>query len=294
MTDDINELRAEVLRRQKAANAKVARLTRKGVNLSNTKFDVRRNTSLVGTYNKRQLNSYLDKLNSFVHRSNAFVGGSSGTPIRRSVWSQYRKAERSYNDYVGRVSNRVDAVKLRSGNTVGQRKAILSDKHNRGIGNASKVPFNEIKRHAGNVTSEKAALALARDLDRKRSRKTVQKNLSASRRQFARMAKEIGDPDLARRVSDLTDYQFDILWNYEGFASDVSQRYEIAALTNRTPGEGKGNLGRAKLKNDSDAAHEIGEALQWAELLPKTQQEANKLAKEAGNKTKKKSVRRRL
>ena len=294
MADDINELRAEVLRRQKAANAKVARLTRKGVNISNTKFDVRRNTGLVGSYNKRQLSAYLDKLNSFVHRSNSFVAGDSGTPIRRSVWSQYRKAERRYNDHVERVSERVDSVKLRSGNTVGQRMSILSDKHNRGMGNASKVPFNKIKRHAGNVTSEKAALALARDLDRKRNRKTVQKNLSESRKQFAQMAKKIGDPDLARRVSDLTDYQFDILWNYEGFASDVSQRYEIAALTNRTPGEGKGNLSRAKLKNDSDAAHEIGEALQWAELLPKTQQEANKLAKEAGNKTKKKSVRRRL
>lgn len=294
MADDINELRAEVLRRQKAANAKVARLTRKGVNISNSRFDVRRNTGLVGSYNKRQLSVYLDKLNSFVHRSNSFVAGDSGAPIRRSVWSQYRKAERRYNEYVERASNRVDGVKLRSGNTVGQRKAILSDKHKQGIGNASKIPFNEIKRHPGNATSEKAVLALARDLDHKRSRKTVQKNLSASRRQFTRMAKEIGDPDLARRVSNLTDYQFDILWNYEGFATDVSQRYEIAALVNRTPGEGKGNLGRAKLKNDSDAAHEIGEALQWAELLPRTQQEANKLAKEAGNKTKKKGVRRRF
>src|SRR5690606_27809505 len=92
--------RAEVRRRQLAAQRKVNRLKNKGVEISGTPFDVRRNPSNISKYNKKQLNSYLNQLNSFVDRRNAFVGGVEGKPIPRRSWNAYKRVERAYQKAV--------------------------------------------------------------------------------------------------------------------------------------------------------------------------------------------------
>lgn len=259
--DEIEALRAEVRRRHKAATSKVSRLRSRGVELGDTGYDVRRDLSKIKRYNAPQLKSYLNQLESFVDRKNAFVPGDSGVPLPAAKWREYKRLEKQYN----RIGNREfetisDTVPFKPGmSTPRDRRERLSK---RALGAAVNSPYQEINRDSRNVTSVNALDKLTSQMRNKTSQTFLPRELSKSRRQLMDMLVEIGNSEYVDAVSDLSDHQFNVLWNYTSFATEISSDYEIMKLRAR------GEAERAHEKIHEDNTHAISDLLQWAGSIP--------------------------
>lgn len=259
MASELDELRAEVRRRQRAANNKISRLRANGIELSGTDYDVRRNAKLIGRYNRNQLNSYLGKLNAFNSRANSFVGGAEGAPIPRRVWSQYRKAEAKNNKQVmarlQRLSKTIIPGLGQSPLDLDQMRAPTR-KGMRGVG-ANKV-MRTVKREPRNVTGADAVAKLIKDFERRASPKVQKKLLRQSRRNALSLLGAMGADDLVNRIKKLDDSRLRILVEDTGFMEDAAQHYS------------------GVLESDNDAITDglsenkyadLLETIEWAEAL---------------------------
>lgn len=264
MDDELKRLRAEVVRRQRAANNKVSRLRAKGVRVAGTEFDVRRPLSNVANYNRRQLNAYINKLNDFTARENAFVPGDSGQPIRRSTWQRYTAAEKTYNDIGNAHGQRIGNIPIKgAGMTINERDATLLPNRRAAAGLAVNRPYEPVSRIPQRIANEKSAQILARDMERRTTQKYLPAKLKQGRYQLYEMLTAMGDADLIAEAKKLSDNQFDILWNYTSFATDTSQRYANRQLQARGVNE------RAQASIDENSITEIRESIQWAGTLPR-------------------------
>lgn len=261
--DELAALRAEVRRRHRAATSKVSRLRSRGVELGGSNFDVRRDLSKVKRYNAQQLKAYANQLNSFVTRSNAFVPGDSGVPIPAAKWREYKRLEKAFNERGQRHYTQIaDTFLPNAGMTVRQRDDTLRPTRVKAAGEPVKRPYEAINRSSHNITGPESLDVLMRDMQRRTSRDYLPGELAKSREQFMNMLTEIGNQEHIEAARKLRDDQFDTLWNYTSFATDVSRDYEIMKLRAR------GEQERAHEKVHEDNTHEIGEILQWATFLP--------------------------
>lgn len=257
---ELEALRAEVRRRHRAATSKVSRLRSRGVELGGSNYDVRRDLSKVKRYNATQLRAYANQLNSFVERKNAFVPGDSGVPLPAAKWREYKRLEKRYNEIGNREYSKVGEIFLpQPGVRVRDRRKILSQS---AIGEAVNAPYQEIDRQARGITSETALDRLTDQMRKKTSREYLPGEIAKSREQFMNMLTEIGNPEFIEAANKLSDDQFDTLWNYTSFATEISSDYEIMKL------KARGEQERAHEKIHEDNTHAINELLQWATFLP--------------------------
>lgn len=258
--DELARLRAEVRARHRAAGNKVSRLRARGVELAGTGYDVRRNAANIKKYNTRQLKSYLNELNSFNARTNGFVAGDSGVPLPAAKWREYKRLEKKYNQIGNREYEKVgDTFLPQAGVKVRDRRKMLSQS---ALGEAVHSPYQEINRRARGIVNEQALDKLTEQMRGKTSRDYLPGEIAKSREQFMDMLKEIGNPEYIDAANKLSDDQFDTLWNYTSFASEVSSDYEIMKM------KARGEEERAHAKIHKDNSDSISELLQWAELLP--------------------------
>jgi len=259
--DELDALRAEVKRRHKAATAKVSRLRTRGVELGGTGYDVRRDLTKVKRYNATQLRAYANRLESFVSRANAYVPGDSGVPLPAAKWREYKSLEKKYNQIGNREFDKVANTFLpQPGVRVKDRRKMLAQT---ALGEAVNQPYQEINRRSRNITGESALDQLTEQMRKKTSREYLPEEIAKSREQFMDMLKKIGNTEYSEAAENLSDDQFDILWNYTSFANEVSSDYEIMKL------KARGTQERAHEKIHEDNAHTINELLQWAQFLPK-------------------------
>lgn len=259
---DLDDLRAEVQRRQRAANAKVARLRRKGVILSDTKYDVRREPSNIQRYNARQLESYLGKLNEFTHRSNAFVPGVEGTPIRRSAWNAYARTEREYNKKAeGHYSQVKDTFVPQAGMKIAEFDAGVRSNRPGAKGGVSR-PLEPQRRQSFEIMDEKKLAKLRTALEKKTRKEFVPAELKKQRRQMMNAVSEFGDRELTKLAKTLTDEQLDTLWNYTDAPRDLFAGYHyMKLLAANKADEGQANV-------HENASYETRAWLEWAASLP--------------------------
>lgn len=258
--DEIARLRAEVRARHRAATQKVSRLRQKGVEINNTNYDVRRDLNNVKRYTGAQLKSYLNQLDSFVARSNGFVPGDSGLPIPIKKWRSYKATERQYNRIGDREYNKVaDTFLPNAGMKVRERRTILGKS---ATGDAVNSPYQEVNRSSRGITSLDALDKLNEQLKRKTSRDFLPGEIKRGRAEFTQMLVEIGNQQHIEAANKLSDEQFNILWNYTSFATEISRDYEIMKARAR------GEKERAHDKIHEDNTNAIDELLQWATYLP--------------------------
>lgn len=260
---DLNELRAEVLRRQQAAQRKVARLRRKGVNISGTPYDVRRNPENIGRYNSRQLQSYLNQLNSFVDRRTSFVGGVEGMPIPREKWQQYKRVEKAYRK---RAEAHYETVKdtfiPQSGLTVEGFDKKIRRKREPGKGGVPRPMELFSDRMPYEVLDEKKLARLQKNLEKKLQADYLPKEVKRSRKKMLQAVAEFGDKELTDLAKSLTDEQVDTLWNYTDAPRDIFSGYHYMRLLSA------GKADEAQANIHEDAAYETKVWLQWAKELP--------------------------
>lgn len=262
---NLERLRAEVLARHTAANRKVSRLRReKGVEVEGTSHDIRRDISKVKRYNTAQLNSYLKQLNSFTDRSTQFVAGKQGAPIPIQKWRAYEKVERKYNELVRSHDSQFgDTFVPTSGMTIAQRAAMMTPDKVVAHGTATAKPYSVLSRKPNRIKDAEALEKLRKDVEKKLSPDYLDKRIKQSRREMRDMLKVIGAPDLQAQADKLTDYQFNILWNYGGFAEAISASYAIVTSKNEK-GEARWHASMFE-----DRGRDAKQLLDWGGSIPR-------------------------
>ena len=268
---DINELRAEVLRRQQAAQRKVARLRRKGVDVAGTKYDVRREPTNIGRYNSRQLQNYLGQLNEFTSRRNAFVPGDEGKPIPASQWRAYKRTEKAYKALVEQHYDTVkDTFIPAAGRSVEGFDKKMRRKREPGKGGVPR-PLEAISDlESFQVVDEKKLERLQKRLEGKLKAEYLPSQLKAQRKKMRIAVAEFGDSELSKMAKDLTDYQFDILWNYTDAPRDLFAGYHFLQLLST------GKADEAQAAIHEDASEETRQWIEWAATLEPRQNRKNR------------------
>jgi len=259
--DDLEALRAEVRRRHKAATSKVSRLRSRGVEVSGTNYDIRRDLSKVKRYNATQLRAYATQLNSFVDRSNAFVPGDSGVPLPAAKWREYKRLEKRYNEIGNREFTKVENMFLPGSTTKVRERRQMLDKSALS-GGAMNDPYAEINRKSKGITSIEALERITEQMRSKTTREYLPSELKKSRAQLNEMLTTIGKAEYIEQANSLSEHQFNILWNYTNFANEISLDYEIMKARAR------GEKERVHEKLHEDANHAIADQLQWASFIP--------------------------
>ena len=253
---ELDDLRARVAKRRRDVTNKVGRIRRStGADVSGLSDDPRRDVSVVKKYNSKQLKSYLAKLDAFQSRSVGFVAGAGGVPIPKVKWQQYKNLEKQYNKIGENHEAKIADIFLpTAGMTLRQRNAMI---HPTAAGEVVNRPYSLVERDATQVPGRDQLEKLIIDLRRKTSKKFLPAAIKDARGQLNKMISMSG---MDLKVN-LSDSQFDTLWNYTNFATLVSLSYEMQKLR---------AAGAKERWHDSvveDASDDIGELLNWASGL---------------------------
>jgi len=260
---ELAALRAEVRRRRNAVTAKQARIKRElGIDVRAAGYDPRRDSKVIAKYTAKQLTSYLNDLDSFMSRKNNFVAGSGGSVIPRSDWQQYKKLENKYNNIGSKHFDAVSGIFIpTSGLTIRQRDATIRPDSIHAQGEIVNRPYSQTNRKPVNVKDAKALKKLISEMRKKVSPEYLKKQIKEGREQLNHMLTVIGNGDLVKRAENLTDSQFDVLWNYTNFATNVSGIY---AIMQKQTAESSDRWYASVIE---DYSSDIGELFSWAEQL---------------------------
>lgn len=224
----IEALRADVARKRRLATRKISRLKQqKGVYVSGTSADPRRDASGERRATSRELRAYSRQLSKFLDRKTQYVGDSSGRPVPAEKWKQYKSQEAAYNDKVHRYFESVADVKLPNGETVREYMAKTTPDHRQAGNAAVNAPYDPTVRQPKNIASKESLDKLTESMKKRNSADYFAKQNQMSKAQFKQMVEVINEPALSDAVDSLTDKQFAVLWNYTGFATGVSIPYEL-------------------------------------------------------------------
>lgn len=259
---DIARLRKELKQRVQAANRKVNRLEKQGIEITGTEFDPRRENPRIDRYNSNQVESYRAKLDAFVDRKNRFVGDTRGRPIPRSEWQAYKRAESRANRKSDNAFNKIKDVYVPSaGQTIAQREASTKSEFPRTANPAVNSPFNKITRKPEQLASRKALEALTKQQQAKVDPRYMEQFVADGRVQLEKMMKVINRPEMQERFDKLTTKQFHLIWGYTNAADDLSTDYEIITAS----GKGKSNKSDEKLQADS--LENVSDILDWVSKI---------------------------
>ncbi len=243
-------LRAVALARRAAATRKIARIARQGVKLEGTIFDPRAAVESIGRYNTKQLESQIAKLDEFVNRRTQFVGDAKGRPIPRHEFNNYkRNIERQYNDMLDAKRREVEKLVLPNGTTVGERMKALKEIRK------MTSDFDKLFRNSTDFVSRDALHKVGDSLKKQMTTAFQQRMAAGSRRIGRQMMDSIGRPDLGDLLDQLSDEQFEKLWNHTPFADEAKHRYE----------EGKDENSGMVFSGEQD--DELENLISWARKL---------------------------
>lgn len=229
---ELQRLRAELRKRRNAATAKIGRIQKSiGINLANTAYDPRPNPETIGRYNKVQLRAQIRKVDNFTSRETAFVPGAGGVPLPRSEWDKYKAAEAKVGLRAATEFDKVADIFIpHLGVTVGQRERYNRADRPRGRGEAASRSFPVYARESTDITSAESLRKLTADMNKRLDRRYLPERIASQRVQLDEMLKVIGDDKYREQANQLSDHQFNVLWNYEDLAHRISERYAIVKL----------------------------------------------------------------
>jgi hypothetical protein len=255
-SDEAKRLRAEVQRRIKSVNSKIARTKRtSGANIEGTQFDPRRKSGIEQRYNAKQLKGYLENLNSFMRRSNQFVAGVKGAPIERGKFNLYKQTEAEINRAAELHAASVGHLETPTGFTVQQSKNLVVESY------ASPVygPYRKYDREPGQIKDASALEELTNDLNKKLRSDYLGEKISEGRENLEKALTAMGENELQQGVDRLSDYQFDALWFGTNFAEATFLKYQ--AEKDRLAGTRKEKWQDRMIDS---AYSELGSLLDWA------------------------------
>jgi hypothetical protein len=254
-SEDAKRLRAEVQRKLKSVNAKIARTKRSsGANLAGSQFDPRRAAGIENRYNARQLNSYLNELSSFMRRTNQFVAGQAG-PIPRGKYNLYKKIESEYNQAGEAHRQSMDNIIAPSGFSLQQeRNLVVGTKASPKYG-----PYMPYDRKPEQIANVGALEKLTQSLNKALKSDYLNKSLQKSKEVLIDTLTKMEEPEMIAAINNLSEYQFDVLWNGTNFAEGTFLKYlsEQSRLTGKQQEKWQEGI-------IDSVYEELGELLDWS------------------------------
>lgn len=222
---DLDRLRERVRKRRADVTAKERRiLINTGVDIKGTKEDPRRPPSVIKRYNSTQLRKYLNQLDAFMSRSNGYVPDSSGGLIKKSDWLRYKREERKLNKVVIEHFNSIANIKDPYRNvTIMEAEGLYVPNSKRAQGEIRHRPYNIINRNSKNIKDSEALAKLEKQVKGKLDKSYLPKAIQAGKNQAKQMLDNAGLSDLKDLIDSMHNGQFDVLWNYWGFATRLAQ-----------------------------------------------------------------------
>lgn len=256
---ELDALRERVLQEQRRAAAKISRNKRqKGVDLLGTSQDPRVNAAKIAKYTAKQLLAHQERLRQFNSRTTQFVPGVGGTPIPRHKWNQYKRLEAEHNR-IGdeRMRERGHLKAPGSGMTIEERENSVRSKIH-AEGSVLNRPYGYIDRTSVQINGLDKLDKLMADIRKKNRREFIPENIKAQREQLRDMLITIGNPEFIKHADDLTDHQFDVLFNDTNFANSVSLRYYILKR------QAEGKVNPSDETQSEGAESDIKSFFEWA------------------------------
>lgn len=262
-SEEARKLRAEVQKKLISVNNKIARTQKNtGAKVAGSEFDPRRRAGIDKNYNVAQLRSYLNDLNAFMRRPNQFVAGSRGAPIPRGKYAAFQKLQKEYSEvaksYEASVGNNV-LPKEFDNMTVRAHKGIAPESQ----GSTVYGPYRKYDYASTDIKNVGALEKLANKIKSMLKRGYLEKEISEGRENLEKALTIMGEGEWIERIDQLSDYQFDVLWNGTEFADRVFAKYDL--LQERKEGTRKEKWQDKVV--DSQFA-ELGGLFDWASNLP--------------------------
>jgi hypothetical protein len=236
--DELAKLREAVKRKQRNVNAKINRLEKNhGVNLRGTSYAPSiADAKKIGRYTGKQLEALAARLDAFTKRTTTFVAISGGEVVSGEAWNRYIAAQNKYNAFGQSIMQQVGGVQLpgvdskgRPNNQTIAEREMTTRKDGKGLlGESAQKSYINVDLKARNVASAEALEILTRDMERKAKRQYLNNIVKRQRKQAEKMLEVMGSEELRRKVDDLSDYQFHILWEHTHFADAVGGKYAFA------------------------------------------------------------------
>lgn len=234
MVDRNAELRATVRKLETNAKRKVNRNKAKGIAGVNTFTPVRPSIDL-GSLNKRQLTTYSHQLQRFNSRRNQFLADANGEALPSRAWKAYKRKENAYNAKVNAIFDEVKGLTLPNGQSIKDRMNIITPDHPAMANQAVNALFRPTSREVSAVNGMHGLDRLNKLIDKKLAPDYFAERRKGDKEALGQMLDMLGDDELTERVGALTDKQFDTLWNYTEFVTDIVLNYESAKQALRTP-----------------------------------------------------------
>lgn len=225
----IDVLREEYAKLEKRVTAKVRRNLKKGIVIAGTSYDPRLTDRKLKQYNSRQLKAQMVKMEKFLDRRKQFIGGASGRAIDRGEYRAYVSKVKSKNLVIEKWWDSVKKLPAyRSSYNIEEYVAARRLPHPGIAGNVHHAlsPEPILKPHQ--IKSAKAIEEHLKGVEKRMSKDYMKKVASSDWKSAVEMARYTIGPDLENLLRQINSNQFMALWNYSGFANNMSLMYEIA------------------------------------------------------------------
>lgn len=224
----IDDLRNEYRRKRANAGSKISRTKQNtGAEIAGSKYDPRRAPGIEKRYNSRQLQTAIRELDAFNHRSNQFIGVGSNlsTPIRKTTWNVYKRREAENNRIADQHDANMANLQLPTVDmTVGQRRAQVQQSQ----GSSVYGPYQRFNRGPQNFVTEEGLQSASMQMLGNLTQKFFNKKLNQGRENLQRVLELMGEDNMAERIDELSDFQFDVLWHGDPATIDrLFMRYDV-------------------------------------------------------------------
>lgn len=264
--DRLESLRAEALRRHKAATRKISRLNKEvGVIVSGSRHDPRRDRRKIGRYNEKQLKAYIDTLNSFIDRKIQFVPDANRDPLPRQQFNELKDTFKKLRDRGMRTLSEVGDLKL-----PGTDMTVLEwNRHMKSMREGMRSPdavspFEIPKNFSSRALMGEKALKKMLKTMKGRLDDDFEKRLTKKHRESARkMLKDVGLEDVADKLDQMSDKKFRLIFHYSPFIDKVKLKYENVRAMLKAPDKSHAFRNAQNAMMDSG----IYEYISWADKI---------------------------
>lgn len=226
----VDALRREAEQRAKAASRKIARLKSKGVVITGTEFDPRRDPKNVRRYTVNQADAYIRQLNQFIDRANQYVGSSGGQPIPIADARRFQETQRRFNEFVGQYRESFKDLQvepLNNATVEDLNKRASGDWKTFAKGRSAQRPLAESESDIADINGLDKLRKLEKNMRDRMKGEYLNERIEQGREQAGQMLDAVGASEVRDEIAKLDDFQFNVLWHEMDLADSLASAYWV-------------------------------------------------------------------
>ena len=224
---NVNDLRAELRKSQRAVNRKMRRNEKAHGIDSWGAYDVRVDRAKIDRYNTNQLRSAIERQRGFLSRKEQFVGGHNGDAMSRKVYLNYVKAAEKHNDELARRRASWDRETMgRLGFLDHNREQMTGGYWRKGGATNFNTHGFELVGKPNEFHSERAMKRTSDKLAKMFTDREIARSRREGKKTLNKMAKDSGSLRIMETVNRLKGAQIDYLLDSPAFMLAMKTNYE--------------------------------------------------------------------